>query len=268
MTVRCLTLVLILVCSAVLRAEEPQPGIQVERVLELPEGDRVEYLFYLPEDYDTDEKPRPLMLFLHGRGESRGPLSLVAKWGPPRMVQQGGKLPYILVSPQCPNDDRWAAPTQQAKILQLLDYVEANFRVDRRRVYLTGLSMGGYGTWRLAADHPKRFAAAAPMCGGGDPKDAERLKDVPIWIFHGDQDRAVPFSKSVEMVQAIRQAGGTQVTFTSLEGIGHNCWSAAYATPALYAWFDRHPSAAARAASSSTPVGAGHDRPAATPLRP
>ena len=96
--------------------------------------------------------------------------------------------------------------------------------------------MGGYGSWTMAARHPERFAAVAPVCGGGKPEDASKLTDVPIWAFHGDQDRAVPFSKSVEMVDAIKAAGGTKVRFTTLEHIGHNCWSAVYATPELYNW--------------------------------
>jgi predicted peptidase len=98
--------------------------------------------------------------------------------------------------------------------------------------------MGGFGSWGLAAKHPKRFAAVAPICGGGSPEDARKLVDVPIWAFHGDQDKAVPFEKSVEMVEAIKKAGGTKILFTTLEHIGHNCWSAAYATPQLYEWFD------------------------------
>lgn len=99
--------------------------------------------------------------------------------------------------------------------------------------------MGGYGSWRFAADHPERFAAVIPICGGGNPDDAERLKNLPIWVFHGDQDDAVPFERSVEMVEAIREAGGNAIRFTSLEHIGHNSWSPAYATPELYSWLDR-----------------------------
>jgi predicted peptidase len=97
--------------------------------------------------------------------------------------------------------------------------------------------MGGYGSWRLAADHPERFAAIAPVCGAGDPADAEKLKQVPTWVFHGTEDQAVPFQKSKEMVEAITKSGGTNVRFTSLEHIGHNSWEAAYASPELYEWF-------------------------------
>ena len=222
------------------RAVEPAPGQQVERSLKVEDGNEVPFLLYLPEDYATREGGSPLMLFLHGRGESYGPLSLVKQWGPPRLVDQGEKLPYVLVSPQCPKEGNWSDETRQAGLVQLLNHIEKTYRVDKQRVYLTGLSMGGYGTWRLAADEPKRFAAAAPVCGGGNPEDAGKLKNLPIWVFHGTEDKAVPLERSTQMVDAIRAAGGTKIRFTTLEHIGHNSWSATYATPELYQWFDQH----------------------------
>jgi predicted peptidase len=224
-------------------ADEPQPGKQVEQQLELDGGQKMDYLHYLPEEYvvggDSGEENWPLMLFLHGRGESNGPLSLVAKWGPPQLVARGDSLPYILVSPQCPREESWSEEGQQAALVKLLDHVTQAYRVNTDRLYLTGLSMGGYGSWRLAADHPERFAAVVPVCGGGDPDDADVLKSLPIWVWHGDEDGAVPFTRSVEMVEAIRAAGGESIRFTTLEGVGHNSWSAAYATPELYDWLDR-----------------------------
>ena len=218
-------------------AEEPAAGKQVEQQLQIG-GRDVGYLLYLPDGYEAGQSV-PLMLFLHGRGESNGPLSLVKKWGPPRNVEHGDPLPYIVVSPQCPREDSWSSDTQQELLLKLLDHILANFSVDADRVYLTGLSMGGFGSWRLAADHPERFAAVAPICGRGNPQRADKLKNLPIWAWHGDKDGAVPFSASVDMVEAIRQAGGTKVRFTSLEEIGHNSWSAAYSSPELYDWFNK-----------------------------
>lgn len=218
------------------RADEP--GIQVEKELKTDAG-TIPYLLCLPKDYKESDKV-PLILFLHGRGESYGPLRLVEKWGPPKMAARGDDLPYIVVSPQCPKDDRWSSDTQQTLVVALLEHVIANYKVDDSRVYLTGLSMGGYGSWTLAAQHADRFAAAAIICGGGDPSKANQLTSLPIWVFHGDQDRAVPFKKSVEMVDAIKKAGGEKVRFTSLENIGHNSWSATYATPELYQWFNKH----------------------------
>lgn len=232
----CLLFLLMAMNSARALDARPEAGKQVEASLTTSDGATIPYLIYLPSNYDAAEDKLPLMLFLHGRGESHGPLSLVAKWGPPMMAEAGEKLPYILVSPQCPSADSWSKPTQQSLLLALLAEITTKYKVDTNRVYLSGLSMGGYGSWRLAADHPDRFAAVIPVCGGGDPKDAEKLKSIPIWVFHGDQDRAVPFSRSVEMVDAIKAAGGEKIRFTSMEHIGHNCWSATYATPELYDW--------------------------------
>lgn len=215
-------------------------GAQVERASADPASE-LSYLLYLPRDYQQDSEKRwPLVLFLHGRGESYGPLSLVAKWGPPRFAQRGDDLPYILVSPQCPGNGSWSDDTRQTQLSQLLDEICQELKVDPSRVHLTGLSMGGSGSWRLAAKHPQRFATVVPICGGGDPDDAEKLKALPIWVFHGDQDEAVPISESTEMVEAIRAAGGDQIRFTTLEHVGHNSWSPAYALPDLYTWMFEH----------------------------
>ncbi|MEK6248249.1 MAG: prolyl oligopeptidase family serine peptidase [Planctomycetales bacterium] len=221
--------------------EEPAAGKQVEQSFTTSDAADVPYLLYLPEDYGTDSDQKfPLILFLHGRGESNGPLSLVAKWGPPRMAAVGQDMPFVIISPQCPREDSWSSETQQARVLELLKHAIQHYQIDTDRVYLTGLSMGGYGSWRMAADHPEMFAAVAPVCGGGKPEDARKLKGLPIWVWHGNQDRVVPFQRSVEMVEAIQAAGGTRIKFTSLESIGHNCWSAAYASPELYTWMARH----------------------------
>jgi predicted peptidase len=234
--IRCVLLPLLCITTSSLAfAEKPAPGTQVQQSFETSDGAAVPYLLYLPKDYQAG-KEFPLMLFLHGRGESHGPLDLVAKWGPPRMAARGDDLPFIVVSPQCPGADRWSSDQQQQRLSELLDEVVNKFAADKSRLYLTGLSMGGFGSWRMAADQPDRFAAVVPICGKGDPEHGEKLKDIPIWVFHGDQDKAVPFEHSVDMVEAIKQAGGTKVRFTTLEGIGHNSWSAAYATPELYGW--------------------------------
>src|ERR1043166_3994735 len=140
-------------------SDEPAPGKQVEQ--EFRTGEKtVRYLLYLPKDYATNETRRPLLLFLHGRGESDGPLSLVKKWGPPRLIERGVSFPFVGVSPQCPlSPVSWANADQQSLLLALLDNITQTYKVDSDRIYLTGLSMGGYGSWRLAADPPERFAA-------------------------------------------------------------------------------------------------------------
>jgi len=231
---------LFLVSQSAAQESQPMAGEQVEMSFKTSDSADVGYLVYLPKDFKADgEKEFSLIFFLHGRGESNGPLSLVAKWGPPMMAARGDDLPYVIVSPQCPKEDNWSSETQQKRLTELLDNVVKKFKVNEQKLFLTGLSMGGYGSWTMAADHPTRFAAVAPVCGGGNPEDAGKLKDVPIWAFHGDNDRAVPFQKSVDMVEAIKAAGGESIRFTSLENIGHNCWSSTYATPELYQWMEK-----------------------------
>ncbi|MCH8192619.1 MAG: dienelactone hydrolase family protein [Planctomycetes bacterium] len=230
---------LLMIQTSTSQAAEPSPGKQVEQSFQV-DGVQVPYLLYLPKDYKKGGDPLPMMLFLHGRGESNGPLSIVAKWGPPSMVARGDTLTYILISPQCPKKDRWSSETQQQRVLKLLEAMTSKFNGDKRRTYLTGLSMGGYGSWALAASQPHRFAAIAPICGKGDPSQASKMINIPIWAWHGDNDSAVDFQHSVKMVEAIKAAGGQKVRFTTLEGIGHNSWSAAYATPQLFKWFDQH----------------------------
>jgi predicted peptidase len=117
----------------------------------------------------------------------------------------------------------------------LLDSVTRHYRVDKKRVYLTGLSMGGYGTWALAAAHPEKFAAIAPICGGGNPADAPKLAKLPIWVFHGGKDTTVPLQRSQEMVDAIKSAGGDP-KFTIYPDAGHDSWTETYNNPEFYQW--------------------------------
>lgn len=222
------------------QATMPSPGEQVEQSLATTDGGAIPYLLYQPKRYDADGAKVPLMLFLHGRGESHGPLNVVAKWGPPRRLAAGEHMKYLVVSPQCPRSSFWSKKDQQVRLLELLAHITKTYNVDTDRIYLTGLSMGGYGTWRLAADHPSMFAAAIPVCGAGDPKDGAKLTDVPIWAWHGAEDRTVPHNRSVEMVEAIKAAGGKKIRFTSLAHIGHASWQAAYQSADLYAWLDKH----------------------------
>lgn len=213
--------------------EDPAPGKQVPQQFK-HDGATVHYLLFLPKDYGNSDKERkwPLMLFLHGAGErGEGNLELVKVHGPPMLVKTKPEFPFILVSPQCPPGERWNVKT----LLALLDHVKSQLPVDKDRVYVTGLSMGGYGTWALVAAAPERFAAAVPICGGGNVGDAEKLKSVPLRVYHGDQDRAVPVARSREMVEAVKRAGGT-VEYTEYPGVGHNSWTQTYADDTLYEW--------------------------------
>ncbi|MGA2064118.1 MAG: prolyl oligopeptidase family serine peptidase [Thermoguttaceae bacterium] len=192
---------------------------------------KIKYLLYLPIAYESDKKLWPLILFLHGAGESGDDLAKVKTHGPPKLIESKKRdFPCIVVSPQS-SGRGWNVDTLTA----LLDDLAANYRVDKDRVYLTGLSMGGYGTWSLAAAHPQRFAAIVPICGGGNPADAARLKNLPIWVFHGAKDATVPPERSESMVKALKAAGGN-VKFTVYPDAGHDCWTAAYNDPELYRW--------------------------------
>ncbi|MBZ0286026.1 MAG: prolyl oligopeptidase family serine peptidase [Anaerolineae bacterium] len=195
------------------------------------------YLLYLPQNYES-QAAWPLILFLHGRGERGSDLDPLKLHGLPRLIHEGQHFPFIIVSPQCPLESYW---TEQVEALNaLLDAVIATERVDTRRVYLTGLSMGGHGTWLLAGRYPQRFAAIAPICGSGQKWLAEeRLTQTPVWAFHGDADPVVPIERSREMVDALR-AGGGHVRFTVYPGVDHNSWDATYSNPELYIWFLSH----------------------------
>jgi predicted peptidase len=190
------------------------------------------YLLYLPEGYGAEPDRRwPLILFLHGRGESGSNLDRVKRHGLARRLDEGLELPAIVVSPQCPAGGWWTTDVLSA----LLDEVSEQYAVDADRVYVTGLSMGGYGTWALALRYPDRFAAIAPVCGGGDPARACTIRHVPVWAFHGAKDDVVAFEKSEEMVAALRACDGN-VRFTVYPEARHDSWTATYANPELYAW--------------------------------
>jgi predicted peptidase len=191
---------------------------------------KLDYLLYLPAGYEASRTKWPLVLFLHGAGESGSDLSKVKVHGPPKLVEAGREFPFILVSPQCPGRG-WNPESLNA----LLDDLTRKYRVDKNRVYLTGLSMGGYGTWALAEAHPEKFAAIAPICGGGNPATARKLAKLPIWVFHGAKDPTVPIARSNEMVEALK-AVGADVKFTVYPDAGHDSWTETYNNPEFYFW--------------------------------
>lgn len=195
------------------------------------------YLIALPEGYEAEPERRwPLVVFLHGAGERGDDLAKVGVHGPPKRVAEGESFPLIVVAPQCPADEWW---TDQP-VLELIDDLEERYRVDASRIYLTGLSMGGYGTWHFAAAAPHRFAAVAPICGGGVPYQMRRIPHLPVWAFHGDEDRAVPLEESVRLVEALKRHGNEQARLTVYEGVGHDSWTETYENPELYDWLLSH----------------------------
>ena len=197
---------------------------------------RVRYLLHLPSGCGQGRKRWPTILFLHGAGERGNRLSRVATHGPPKLIRTGRDLPFVIVSPQCPAEQWWHNDT----LLALLDHIQASYPVDPARVYLTGLSMGGRGTWTLATEHPDRFAAIAPICGWGEPFAAFRLQKMPTWIFHGAKDSVVPAGKSQEMFDALRAVGNRQVRLTMYADADHDSWTETYANEQLYKWLLRH----------------------------
>lgn len=195
---------------------------------------RLKYLLYLPPEYKPDGDPWPLLVFLHGMGESGDNLEMVKRHGPPKLIAEGKHFPFIVLSPQAPRPG-WNVHAVAA----LIDAIAERYNVDRSRIYLTGLSMGGFGTWALAAEYPEKFAAIAPICGGGDPRTAPRLKDIPVWVFHGAKDPVVPLAASQRMVDALKAVGGN-VRFTVYPDAGHDSWTVTYNNPELYEWFLKH----------------------------
>jgi predicted peptidase len=204
-----------------------------------------DYLLFLPEGYDaTANKRWPLIFFLHGAGERGTNLALVAKHGPPKIDTTQTNFPFIVVSPQCPEGKIWSNDL----LLALLDEVEKKYAVDTHRVYLTGLSMGGYGAWSLGLSHPERFAALAPLCGGGDfitpymaaTDKKAALLTLPIWAFHGGKDPVVPVEESRRMVSLMEKLGNKEVKLTIYPEAGHDCWTETYSNPELFKWFLQH----------------------------
>ena len=152
-----------------------------------------------------------------------------------KFIETKEDFPFIVVSPQCPRRRYWS----ETLLNNLLDEVLAEYAIDDDRVYLTGMSMGGFGTWNVACSDPDRFAAIAPICGGGKPQSVESLIHVPAWAFHGAKDKVVPLRRSEEMVRALQKAGG-DAKLTVYPNAGHDAWTETYKNPQLYKWFLQH----------------------------
>lgn len=217
--------------------------MQEARVFAEYGSNRLNYLLYLPEAYGRDLSQRwPLILFLHGRGESGTDPQIIKNHGLPRLIEHQKNFPYIVISPQCSSETRWTDHADS--VLALLDSTLSSFAVDQSRVYLTGLSLGGQGVWYLATQRPSQFAAIAPICGRipGFPDFPGKvcvLKDVPIWVFHGAKDDIVPATESETLVATLKACGGN-VRLTIYSEVEHNSWDAAYSDPELYRWFMQH----------------------------
>ncbi|MBQ6828503.1 MAG: prolyl oligopeptidase family serine peptidase, partial [Thermoguttaceae bacterium] len=177
----------------------------------------------------------PLMLMLHGSGERGDDLNKLKVYGPAMYCSKAESAKdwkFFTVAPQCPRNVGWSAP----QLSVMIDKLCEKYPIDKNRVYVTGVSMGGYGTWNLLAEAPEKIAAAAPICGGGNVDAAAKMASTPIWAFHGDQDKAVPLGASQRMIDAVKAAGNEDAKLTIYPGVGHNSWLNAYAEPELYTW--------------------------------
>ena len=219
--------------------DRPRPGKQVEQhcVIHIGRGaDAVtmpaNYLLYLPPDY-TSRSKWPLLIYLHGVGSRGQDLNLVRREVLSRWSSKAGSLSFVLLAPQCPQGTSWNY--QVEPFLGLIEHISSSLSIDRDRVYLTGCSMGGYGTWKFAYTDPDRFAAIAPLCGGGDYWKAARLASVPVWAFHGTNDTVVKFKEDQGLVDTVKQVGG-QAKFTVYQGAGHGICGMTYQNEELYKW--------------------------------
>ncbi len=193
------------------------------------------YRVYLPDHYVDTGEGFPLLLFLHGAGERGSDLTALANTGLPKEIEQGMHLPFVTICPQCPLNEAW----DEHKLLALLDTIIADYNIDPTRIYVTGLSMGGRGTWQLANLAGHRFAAILPICPPFFWTNPDNFKDLPIWCFHGVMDSVVSVTDSVRMVRLLRTAG-CQVNFTTYANADHDSWSETYTNPAIYEWLLSH----------------------------
>lgn len=226
--------------SAVSGSQSPQ-HFQAQ----LSHAANLDYLLFLPEGYSRSDARRwPLLLFLHGAGERGSNLEKVTVHGPPKLVKTKKDFPFVLVSPQCPDERIW----RDDELLAMLDSVIARHNIDPNRVYLTGLSMGGYGSWSLGTRRPDRFAAIAPICGGGDlipvllatSQQKAAFKTLGVWAFHGGKDTVVPLEESQRMTNLLTRAGCNDVKLTVYPDAGHDSWTQAYNDPELWTWMLAH----------------------------
>lgn len=205
------------------------------RTQELP---MLRHAVYLPPDYDQEPEARwPLLIFLHGAGERGEDLQGVYRHGPFREIREGREFPFVVIAPQISGQKFWACYAQTLN--SMLDEWITAYHIDPARVYLTGLSMGGTGTWMWGMMNPERFAAIMPMCGTGICWCAGNLASVPVWAFHGDLDDTVPLDESQRMEERLRACGG-DVKLTICHGKGHDCWTETYHRSDIYTWLLAH----------------------------
>ncbi len=190
-------------------------------------------------NYDPEQK-YPLLVFLHGAGERGSDNESQLTTGLPHLITKDNResYPCFIVAPQCPGKkplEFWRETVETGIVMDVIELVENKYSIDPRRIYVTGLSDGGWGTFALLAQYPDKFAAAAPLCGGGAPRKASKYVDVPIWIFHGAKDDVEPVKSSRNLVEALKDAGGSP-KYTEYPNAGHFIWDRVYQNPKLLEW--------------------------------
>jgi predicted peptidase len=234
--------ILLLITLAVTVSESSFAQVDAARLQKCSEIEPLRYLLYSPEQHESSAITWPLVLFLHGGGEGGDDIEEVKKHGLPKLIASGKPFPFFVVSPQNPSESQFWDDQQ---LIRLLDQLEDELPVDRSRVYLTGLSRGAYGAWRLAIQNPERFAALVPISGGGPLPYVKRITTLPIWVFHGEKDPVIPLVESERLVNELRRLGGN-VRFTVYPEAGHDAWTETYDDPRLYQWLLRQKKAASQ----------------------
>ena len=210
------------------------------------------YRLFIPRDYDP-RRSYPLVVYLHGSGglgsDNLKQISSANAYGPRFFMSQAvqSKHPALILAPQAPNGTAWSSSGPGSTLsfparlmVEIVQALQREYSIDASRLYITGQSLGGFGTWDIITRRPDLFAAAAPLCGGGRPDAAKAIKHIPIWAFHGAADDNVPVERSREMVAALRNLGST-IRYNEYPGIGHPVWVRAYTNPALIEWmFAQH----------------------------
>ncbi len=207
----------------------------ISKEIQRPDGTERRYVVFIPRGYSST-KAWPTLLFLHGAGQRGDDNAAQVQVGiGPYIRGHQDTFGFITVMPQCQRSKWWTMVEEKSYALAALARTQKEYRVDPSRICLTGISMGGMGTWTLAADHPDMWSAIVPICGPGDLRTASKIAPLPCWCFHGTSDTTVPIQMSRNMIAALKRYGG-QPRYTEYEGVKHNCWDRAYATEELYTW--------------------------------
>lgn len=230
-----LVLPLLLIATTALSGADADERGFIEKTFKDADGNEAKYWVFIPHDYKED-KTYPAILFLHGGGESGtdGKKPLRAYLGP-AIKKQEKAFPFIVVWPQSQKNTFRGDSPDAKRALAIMDKTMKEYKVDPKRQILAGGSLGGYGTWSIAQHNPDRFAAIVPICGGGDVKQADKIKHVPCWCFHGAQDKGVPVDLSRKMIAALKEAGGTP-KYTEYADLGHDIGNQVWATKELFDW--------------------------------